>query len=204
MSLKLYRQSDGVYGDAISEDLTNPDTEYLNGTDGDSQDEHLLLANERTKLQGAILAGDGSLVIKPDRFEVNEFVVVDSEHMQITAKGSPDGGGNVACDVTRGVNGTTAAGHSDQAVIYSAYQYQNVVAVVRDTDGTSSDESSWIKLAATSGGLASGGQTLSIGAITHTETKNVHRRVTIPASTPVQVKTDLKIRVVGTKVALVP
>jgi hypothetical protein len=72
-------------------------------------------------------------------------------------------------------------------------------------DSTSS-EVAWIRLAISQAGLdtASDGASLNIGDKEHDETNSFWRRVTVPPTTPVQNKTDLRLRVAGIENPVVP
>ena len=67
-----------------------------------------------------------------------------------------------------------------------------------DTSGT--DESAWCVLALTEGDLdtAVAGDALALGDKSFNSTISFWRRITVPAGTPVQNKTDLKLRLTGT------
>ena len=58
-----------------------------------------------------------------------------------------------------------------------------------------------MKLAANQAGLDSAvaGESLNLGDKAHNTTLSFLRRVTVPAGTPVQNKTDIKLRVTGTE-----
>jgi hypothetical protein len=67
-----------------------------------------------------------------------------------------------------------------------------------DVSGT--DESSWCKLATTQAGLdaAVPGQPLALGDKSFNSTMSFWRRISVPAGTSAQRKTDIKLRLTGT------
>ncbi len=193
MAIHLYE--DSALTQQISEgDQTNPDNDTYNGTDGESKDKELFLANEQTTLASALASGATSVSLSAARFANDEVIVIGSEQMKITA-----GGGTTTLTVTRGYANTTAAAHSSAATVYSGYDYTDLV--IEPVDETGGDESDWYKLSLTEAGLdsATAGASLTVGDKDHDATTSIWRRCAVPASTPVQNKTDLKLRITGTE-----
>ncbi len=193
MSIHLYE--DSALTQQISEgDLTNPDTDTYNGTDGESKDKELFLANEQTTLSSALASGATSVSLSDARFANDEVIIIGSEQMLITA-----GGDTTTLTVTRGHAGTTAVAHSSGDAVYSGYDYTDLA--IEPVDSTGGDESDWYKLSLTEAGLdsATAGASLTVGDKDHDETTSIWRRCTVPASTAVQNKTDIKLKITGTE-----
>jgi len=182
---------DAALADPISEgDLSNPDDDILNGTDGESKDRQLYLANEQTTLAAPLGAVGNTVQLAQPRFQNGQVVIVDGETMGVVA-----GGGTTTLTVSRGFSGNVA--HAAGTPIYVATKYNSLKVEPLDTEGT--DEKSWIRLATSQAGLAAAvpGAALSLGTKNHNQTLTFWRRVTVPAATPIQNKTDLKLRVTG-------
>ncbi len=193
MAIHLYE--DSALTQQISEgDLTNPDTDTYNGTDGESKDKELFLANEQTTLSSALASGATSVSLSDARFANDEVIIIGSEQMLITA-----GGGTTTLTVTRGHAGTTAVAHSSGDAVYSGYDYTDLA--IEPVDSTGGDESDWYKLALTEAGLdsATAGASLTVGEKDHDDTTSIWRRCSVPASTAVQNKTDIKLKIAGTE-----
>ncbi len=171
-------------------DMSNPDQDVFNGSDGDSKDRRLFLANERSQIADALGSEDNLIHLLTPAFEDTATITVGAEQLRILA-----GGGTSSLNVERGINGTTAATHESGALVLSAFNYRDCSVQGIDTEGT--DEASWIRVAATQGELdtAQPGARLNLGDKPYLESLAFWRRVTVPAGTPVQNKTDLKIRV---------
>jgi len=193
MAIHLFE--DSALTQQISEgDLTNPDDDTYNGTDGESKDKELFLANEQSALASPLASGETSLQLAEPRFTDGEVIIVDAEQMRILS-----GGGTTTLGVERGYGGTTAAAHNAGAAVYSGYNYTGLVLEPVDTAG--GDESGWYALAPTQADLdtAVPGGPLNLGDKPHDTTISFWRRCTVPPGTPVQNKTDLKLRITGTE-----
>ena len=193
MAIHLFE--DSALTQQISEgDLTNPDDDTYNGTDGESKDKELFLANEQSALASPLASGETSLQLAEPRFADGEVIIVDAEQMRIL-----NGGGTTTLGVERGYGGTTAAAHNAGAAVYSGYDYTGLVLEPVDTAG--GDESGWYALAATQADLdtAVPGDPLNLGDKPHDTTISFWRRCTVPPGTAVQNKTDLKLRITGTE-----
>jgi len=190
MAIHLYE--DSALTHQVSEgDLSNPDDDTYNGTDGEAKDKELFLANEQTTLAAPLASGKTSLQLsEPD----GEVIIIDNEQMRVLS-----GGGSTTLGVERGYGGTTPAAHTAGASVYSGYDYTGLVIEPVDTAG--GDESGWYALALTQAELdtATPGSPLTLGDKPHDLTVSFWRRCTVPAGTPVQNKTDLKLRVTGTE-----
>lgn len=193
MAIHLYE--DSALTQQVSEgDLSNPDDDTYNGTDGEAKDKELFLANEQTTLAAPLASGETSLAVGEPRFTDGEVIIIDNEQMRVLS-----GGGSTTLGVERGYGGTTPAAHTAGASVYSGYDYTGLVVEPVDTAG--GDESGWYALALTQAELdtATPGSPLTLGDKPHDVTVSFWRRCTVPAGTPVQNKTDLKLRVTGTE-----
>ncbi len=193
MALHLYK--DGLLTQQISEgDMTNPDSDTYNGTDGESRDREIFIANEQTALSGAVTNSQTNLPLAQPRFVNGEVIVAEDEQMLVTA-----GGGTTSLTVQRGYNGTAAAAHASGIAVYSAFNYTNLKVKPIDTSG--SDESGWCALALTQAELetAVAGTELTLGDKAYGAAISFWRRFTVPAGTPVQNKLDIKLRLTGTE-----
>ncbi|MBU1629424.1 MAG: hypothetical protein KKH06_05025 [Gammaproteobacteria bacterium] len=193
MAIHLFE--DSALTQQISEgDLSNPDDDTYNGTDGETKDKELFLANEQTILAAPLASGETSLQLAEPRFTDSEVIIIDSEQMRIQS-----GGGTTTLGVERGYGGTTPAAHADGSPVYSGYDYTGLV--IEPVDNTGSDESTWYALALTLAELdaAAPGGPLSLGDKNHDVTISFWRRCTVPAGTAVQNKTDLKLSITGTE-----
>ena len=193
MAIDLFE--DGALTQQISEgDLTNPDDDTYNGTDGEAKDKELFLANEQTVLASPLASGETSLQLAEPRFTDGEVIIIDSEQMRIQS-----GGGTTTLGVERGYGGTTPASHAAGASVYSGYDYTGLVVEPVDTAG--GDESGWYSLALNQIDLdgAVPGDSINLGDKTHDVTVSFWRRCAVPPGTAVQNKTDLKLRITGTE-----
>jgi hypothetical protein len=193
MAIHLFE--DGALTQQISEgDLTNPDDDTYNGTDGEAKDKELFLANEQTVLASPLASGETSLQLAEPRFSDGEVIIIDSEQMRIQS-----GGGTTTLGVERGYGGTTPAAHAADAPVYSGYDYTGLVVEPVDTAG--GDESAWYSLALNQVDLdgAVPGDPLNLGDKPHDVTVSFWRRCEVPPGTAVQNKTDLKLRITGTE-----
>jgi len=193
MAIHLYE--DITLVQQVSEgDLLNPDDDSYNGTDGESKDKELFLANEQTTLAVALASGETSLQLSEPRFTDDEVIIIDNEQMRILS-----GAGTTTLGVERGYGGTTPAAHDAGATVYSGYDYTGLV--IEPVDTAVGDESDWYALALTQAELdtATPGTPLNLGDKPHNVTVSFWRRCTVPPGTPVQNKTDLKLRVTGTE-----
>ncbi len=191
MSIHLYK--DSQLAQPVSEGtLTSPDSDTYNGTDGESKDRELFLANEQTTLAADITSTQTTIALASARFADGDTIIDDTEQMIITA-----GGGTTSLTVQRGQNGTAKAAHTSGATVYSALSYTTLK--VKPVDSTGTDESVWCRLALTQAELdtATPGAELALGDKAHNVTLSFWRRFTVPMGTPVQNKTDIKIRIVG-------
>jgi hypothetical protein len=192
MSLQIYL--DSQLTNPISQgDLSNPDRDEFNGTSGESKDRELFLANEQCALSGALTATATTVTFAKSAFSNGLRIRIGSEELEIVT-----GGGTASATVLRGRNGTTAAAHALGDIVYSAVEGRDLVVQLIDDSGSS--EVSWVSLALTQLGLATAtpGASLSLGTKAYNQTKSIWRRCVVPAGTPVQNKTDLKIQVSGT------
>ena len=106
MSVHLYE--DNALTQQVSEgDLSNPDDDIYNGTDGESKDKELYLANEQSALAAPLASGETSLQLDQPRFANNEVIIIGTEQMRIQA-----GGGTTTLGVERGYGATTPAAHA--------------------------------------------------------------------------------------------
>lgn len=193
MAIHLFK--DAELAQQVSEGtMTNPDSDTYNGTDGESKDRELFLGNEQTTLASAINDTTTTVQLAEARFTDGETIIIGGEQMLIAS-----GGGSTQLTVERGYAGTTAGNHSSGTKVYSAYNYTGLL--IQPIDNTGPSEATWVKLAANQAGLDSAvaGESLSLGDKAHNATLSFWRRVTVPASTPVQNKTDIRLRVTGTE-----
>ncbi|MCE5322362.1 hypothetical protein LLG46_03485 [bacterium] len=193
MSIHLYRNTDLT--DQISEGtMANPDSDIYNGSDGESKDRELFIANEQTALATAMNSSQIDVQLSYPRFINDEAIIIGSEQMRILS-----GGGTTNLTVERGYGGTTPTSHSSGTKVYSGYDYTGLVVQVLDT--TDSDESSWCRLAATQTDLdsATPGAQLILGDKAHAAKLSFWRRIAVPAGTPVQNKIDIKLKILGTE-----
>lgn len=193
MAIHLYL--DVALTQPISEgDGSSPDADNYNGTDGESKDRRIWIANEQALLVGAMDDSQTGLSLDAPRFADGEIIIVDAEQMQVQS-----GGDTTALTVSRGYGGTTPAAHTDGATVYSGYEYTGLAVDPVDEDGA--DESDWYALALTQAGLdaATPGAALNLGDKAHDQTLTFWRRCTVPPDTPVQNKLDLKLRLTGTE-----
>ena len=191
MAIHLFKDS-GLTQQISEGTLANPDSDTYNGTDGQSKDRELFLANEQTTLAADITSIQTSVTIASARFINGDTIIVAAEQMIVTA-----GGGTTSLTVQRGQNGTAKAAHTSGAPVYSALTYTTLK--VKPVDASGSDESGWCRVALTQGelGTATPGAELTLGDKAHNVTLSFWRRFTVPAGTPVQNKTDLNLRITG-------
>ncbi len=193
MAIHLFKDSELTQ--QISEGtLANPDSDVFNGTDGESKDKQLYLANEQTTLASAIDGVTATIPLAEARFSDGQIIIVGGEQMLITS-----GGGTAELTVERGQAGTTAGNHSSGTKVYSGYNYSDLTIQPVDEEGSS--EASWVKLASDQAGLdtAVAGASLALVDKAHNTTISFWRRIMVPAATPVQNKTDIKLRLTGTE-----
>lgn len=193
MAIHLYIDSDLT--NQVSEGtMTNPDSDIYNGSDGESRDRELFLANEQTTLATAMTSSQSSVQLTEPRFVNDETIIIGSEQMRILG-----GGGTTNLNVERGYGGTTPTGHSSGTKVYSGYNNTGLVVQVLDTAGT--DESSWCTLAPTQADLdlSTPGAQLILGDKLHAAKLSFWRRMSVPAGTQVQNKTDVRLRILGTE-----
>ncbi|MEN6521095.1 MAG: hypothetical protein ABFD46_08105 [Armatimonadota bacterium] len=190
MAIHIYK--DIELTEQISEgDMASPDTETLDGSSGESKDRELFVANEQTTLSDAIDAVSSDLVLAVPRFSDGEVIIIDSEEMRVIS-----GGGTTVLTVQRAIYGTQPASHAQGTKVYSACNYTNLKIAPVDTSGT--DESSWCTLAPTKEGLdAAPGHELVLGDKSYSSTVSFFRRLSVPAGTGLDKKTDLKLRLTG-------
>ena len=194
--IHLYK--DAALTQKISEgDLSSPDDDIYNGTDGESKDRELFVANEQTTLAAALGIVATTVLLTEPRFANGDILVVDSEQMRVSA-----GGGTTTLTVVRGASGTIAVSHTAGTRLYTAASYNSLDVSVVDNSGTS--EASWIRLSKTQSGLdtAVPGASLTLGSKAWNATVSFWRRVTVPAGSAIENKTDLKYRVTGWENAL--
>lgn len=193
MAIHLFK--DAELTQQISEGtLESPDSDVFNGTDGESKDRQLYLANEQTALASDIDGAVTTITLAVARFADGEVIIIDTEQMHITS-----GGGTTELIVERGYAGTSADNHLSGTKVYSGYNYSDLAVLPVDEVGSS--EATWVKLAANQAGLESAvaGASLALGNKAHNSILTFWRRVTVPAGTPVQNKTDIKLRLTGTE-----
>ena len=193
MAIHLFK--DAELTQQISEgDLQSPDSDVFNGTDGEFKDRQLYLANEQTTLVSEIGGAVTTITLAEARFADGEVIIIDTEQMHITS-----GGGTTELVVERGYAGTSADNHLSGTKVYSGYNYSDLAVLPVDEVGSS--EAAWVKLAANQAGLESAvaGTSLTLGNKVHNSILTFWRRVTVPAGTPVQNKTDIKLRLTGTE-----
>lgn len=192
MSIHLY--IDAGLSQQISEgDLTNPDSDTFDGSNGDNKDRQLFVANEQTTLAEALDAVQSAMTLTAPRFSDGEVIMIDSEEMRVIS-----GGGTTTLMVQRAIYGTQPAAHAQDAIVYSACNYSSLLLEPVDTSGT--DESYWCKLALTQAGLdtAVPGGGISLSDKSFNETISFWRRISVPAGISAQKKTDIKLRLTGT------
>ena len=193
MAIHLYL--DEELTQQISEgDLTNPDADTYNGTDGEIKDRQIYVANEQTVLAMAVDDIQTDIELMEPRFADGEYIVIGTEQMKILS-----GGGTTLLTVDRAVANTSAASHDIGATVYSGYDYTDLV--IDPVDDFETDESVWYKLALTQAELESATQSapLNLGAKAHNQTISFWRRCTVLSGTPVQNKIDIKLRLTGTE-----
>lgn len=193
MSIHLYKDTDLT--DQISEcTMVNPDSDIYNGSDGESKDRELFIANEQAALATAMNSSQTDVQLSDPRFVNDEAIIIGSEQMRILS-----GGGTTNLTVERGYGGTTPTSHISGTKVYSGYDYKGLVVQVLDTVG--SDESTWCRLAAAQTDLdsATPGTQLILGDKAHATKLSFWRRLSVPAGTHVQNKTDIKLRIFGTE-----
>lgn len=192
MSLQLFLDSALTQPISLG-DLSNPDRDEFNGTSGETKDRELFLANEQTALAAALTSSGTTLTLAKAAFSNGTTLRIGSEEITVQS-----GGGTTTLTVIRGVNNTTAAAHQSGDTVYTSFDSKDLTVTPIDSNG--SDETSWIALAATQAGLASAtaGSELILGDKTYDQTLSFWRRVVVPAGTPVQNKTDLRLQVSGT------
>lgn len=192
MSIHIYK--DEALTQQLSEgDMTSPDTDTFDGSAGECRDRRLFVANEQSALAEAIDSVASEIGLAAPRFADGDVIIIGSEEMRVIS-----GGGTTALTVQRAIYGTQPAAHAQGAPVYSATNYANLMLAPVDTSGT--DESAWCALALTEDGLDSAvpGEALALGDKSYNSTIPFWRRITVPAGTPVQNKTDLKLRLTGT------
>lgn len=193
MTIHLYKDTDLT--DQISEGtMGNPDSDIYNGSDGESKDRELFLANEQTTLAAAMNSSQTSVQLTEPRFTNDEAIIIGGEQMRILS-----GGGTVELTVERGYGGTIPTGHGSGTKVYSGYDYTGLVVQVLYI--AENDESTWCRLASTQAELdsATPGAQLILGDKPHATKLSFWRRMSVPAGTPVQNKTDIRLRILGTE-----
>lgn len=193
MAIHLYIDTDLT--NQISEGtMVNPDSDIYNGSDGESKDRELFVANEQTTLAAAMNSSQTDVQLADPRFVNDEAIIIGSEQMRILS-----GGGTTTLTVERGYGGTTPTSHSSGTKVYSGYDYKGLVVQAMDTTG--SDETTWCRLAATQAGLdlVTPGAQLILGDKPHATKLTFWRRMSVSAGTRVQNKTDVKLRILGTE-----
>lgn len=193
MSMRLFTDAELTNPVSVG-DMSNPDADTFDGKIGEVRDRELFLANEQSALAANIDSAQTAISLQSAAFADGDLVIVGSEIMKIVS-----GGGTTALTVQRGVSGTAPAAHTSGSKVYLAVDYDAIVITPEDTSG--SDESGWVTLALSQGALdgATPGEALAIGDKPHNETISFWRRYTVPAETPVQNKTDIKLKVTGTE-----
>ena len=208
MALHIYE--DQQITKQLSEgDMSAADFSLLEGQIGSYSDKKLFVANENTHL-AADISGSNTVIsfAQSGRFANGQVIVIDEEQMLITS-----GGGTAAATVQRGYNDTAPVGHAHDTVVYSGYYYLILGVVGMDVSPEYPVPSSWCQLALTQEGLSqavpgeavSWGQApIPISVKLHNQTLSFWRRVTCPAGTPVQYKTNIKWRVWGIELPILP
>jgi hypothetical protein len=174
--------------------MANPDSDIYNGSDGESKDREIFVANEQTTLASAMDSSTSSVQLAEPRFANDEAIIIGSEQMRVIS-----GGGTTNLIVDRGYGGTTPTGHSSGTKVYSGYDYTGLVVQVLDTAG--GDETTWCRLAPTQADLdlVTPGAQLILGDKSHATKLSFWRRMIVPAGTSVQNKTDVCLRILGTE-----
>lgn len=172
--------------------MTSTDSETLDGSAGEAKDRELFIANEQTTLFEALDAVISVIALSAPRFSDGEVIIIDSEEMRVLS-----GGGTTAPTVQRAIYGTLPAVHAEGTKAFSACNYSGLSVEPVDTSGT--DESSWCTLAATQGELdgATEGHALLLGDKSYNSSISFFRRLSVPAGTGIDKKTDLKLRLTG-------
>ncbi|MEE9367971.1 MAG: hypothetical protein V3V05_03800 [Pontiella sp.] len=193
MAIHLYL--DAQLTQQLSEgDFSNPDADNYNGTDGEIKDREIFVANEQTKLSSPINDTQTVIELAAPRFTDAKYIIIGAEQMQILS-----GGGTTSLTVRRAVSNTVAAAHANEAVVYSGYDYTGLV--MDPIDEFETDESVWYKLSLTQAELDAATQSvpLNLGVKAYDQTISFWRRCTVLPNTPVQNKTDIKLRLTGTE-----
>lgn len=193
MSLHLFLDSGLTTRVSENGDMSSPDSDTYNGTDGETKDRQLFIANAQTETTQEIAMGETTLEVTEAVFGNNQFIYVEAEKMRVIS-----GGGTTTLIVERGVDGTSTGYHPSGAPVISAYNYTNLVVQPIDVDSTSV-EAAWITLGLNQASLDSNtpGQSMNLGDKNYDNIMSFWRRVAVPPSTPVQNKTDLRLRIVG-------
>ena len=188
----IYLYTDAALTDRLSADGSNPDADTYNGTYGQARDRQLFLANEQVELAAALDESATTVTLLATSFADDEVVLIDAEQMKVLS-----GGGTTSLTVERGYAGSVAASHAAGATVYSGYNYTGIT--VSAVDAAGSDESGWYTFALTQVGLADAvpGVALQLADKAYSEMLSFWRRCTVPPGTPVQTKTDLRMRVIG-------
>ena len=177
MAVHLFK--DAELTQQISEgSLQSPDSDVFNGTDGESKDKQLYLANEQTTLASAVDAATTAIPLAEKRFADGQVIIIGAEQMHIVS-----GGGTPQLTVERGYAGTTAGNHSSGTKVYSGYNYSDLTILPVDDAGSS--EASWVKLSANQAGLESAvaGSPLALGSKAHSSTLSFWRSIKQPTTT---------------------
>ena len=193
MTLHLYL--DAALTNPISEgDHSNPDKDLFNGSDGEAKDRLLYLANEQTTLSSGLDEVTTVLPLASPVFANGDILAIGTEQLRIISDG-----GTTTPTVERGYGGTTPITHSSGDAVYAGYDYADLTITPLDMDGA--DETSWITLGIDLADLDTNtpGTPLNLSAKTHQTTHSFWRRITVPANTPVQNKTDLRLQISATQ-----
>ena len=193
MSIHMYL--DAELTEPISEgDMTSPDSDTYDGADGESKDRRIWIANEQASLVGDVLSNDNTIQISVPAFGDGDYLIVDDEIVKVVF-----GGGTTLLAIERGALGTVAASHVSSSRVYAAVRHTDLVIAPVDIAQTS--ETGWCALALTEESLdqATPGMPLDIGDKAYDQTLTFWRRITVPPGTPLQNKTDLKLRLTGTE-----
>jgi hypothetical protein len=177
--------------------LTNPDEE--DDLDADAGETGVIKALWCAAVQTTLAAAISDAVTTTITLAAAVFkwtdcpvIKIDSELLYVTAGLSPAG---VTLTVVRGWNGTTAAAHSNGAVVYMAYNATNLIIDCRDNEtAVTGDNSASVMYCLDSGGSPDGNwqATLTLGAsLAYNSSIAFHRRKTVTAGSDSLSETDL-------------
>ena len=207
MALHLYE--DELLTRPLSEgDLSAPDVAVVDGAAGTGSDKTLYLAAEHTVLAEALAAGSTVLALRDTgRFRDGDTVLVEAEQMLIL-----EGGGTARPAVRRGHNGTERLPHAAGVRAAPACRYLLLGIQGIEVSEAQTAPAPWCRLAYTEEGLDAALPGAALTAPPDSDPvviqQNQHlcfrRRILCPPGTPVQLRRDIKWRVWGLELPLIP